>query len=205
MSKITLHGKSSGLTQAMAKELSKILLLNGVISASLPEVISLFQRVKIPSGTITLSPGKRWNQLMVIHQGIFRLFYLDAKGKESNKGFFSEEQILAPMAQSAIEEPSLFFIETLTDVDVYVCNYSLLNDILKKYVGGTRFFYLLAADLLEEKVQREVMFLQLDARGRYEKFIADHPNLYERVPLRHLASYLGMTDVTLSRIRGIRS
>lgn len=185
----------------MTEDLSRVLLENGVMEVSLPEVIPLFRHAHISSGSITLSPGERWNEMMVIRQGIFRLYYLDSEGKEANKGFFSEGQVLAPMARSAIEEPSLFFVEALTNVEVYRCHYDQLAAILKKYPGGNGFFYRLAEGLLEDKIRREVMFLQLDARGRYEQFVADFPDLHERVPLRHLASYLGMTDVTLSRIR----
>ncbi|RFA34426.1 hypothetical protein CAL65_15445 [Alkalilimnicola ehrlichii] len=189
------------LTQAMAEDLSSILLANGVIAALLPDVVPLFRQARITSGSVTLSPGERWHELMVIRQGIFRLYYLNSAGKESNKGFFSEGQILAPMTRSAIEEPSLFFVEALTDVEVYRCCYDQLAALLNQHPDGNDFFHRLAEGLLEDKIRREVMFLQLDAKGRYERFVADFPDLHERVPLRHLASYLGMTDVTLSRIR----
>lgn len=197
--------KAEALTQAMTADLSRVLLDNGVMEVSLPEVIPLFRQAHISSGSIMLSPEERWNELMVIRQGIFRLYYLDSEGRESNKGFFSEGQILAPMARSAIEEPSLFFVEALTNVEVYRCCYDQLAALLRKYSGGNDFFYRLAEGLLEDKIRREVMFLQLDARGRYERFVADFPDLHERVPLRHLASYLGMTDVTLSRIRSMKN
>jgi CRP-like cAMP-binding protein len=185
----------------MTESLSRVLLDNGVIAASIPEIIPLFRQAYICSGTVVLSPGQRWNELMVIRQGIFRLYYLDSSGKESNKGFFSEKQILAPIAQSAIQKPSLFFVEALTNVEVYSCDYEQLATLLNKYSGGRNFYNRLAENLLEDKIRREVMFLQLDARGRYERFVTDFPDLHERVPLHHLASYLGMTDVTLSRIR----
>lgn len=196
--------KVGPLTQLMTEDLSKILLDSGVTRDSLPEVIPLFSRVRISPGTITLSPGDRWNELMVICQGVFRLYYLDSEGKESNKGFFSEGQILAPMARSAIEEPSLFFVETLTDVEVCQCRYDQLAAALNKYPGSNRLFHSLAEGLLEDKIRREVMFLQLDAKARYEEFKANCPDFFDRIPLRHIASYLGMTDVTLSRIRSAK-
>lgn len=185
----------------MTECLSRILLDKGIMEVSLPEVIPLFRQAHISSGSIVLSQGQHWNELMVIRQGIFRLYYLDSDGKESNKGFFSEKQILAPIARSAIEKPSLFFVEALTNVEVYSCHYDQLATLLKKCSGGRYFYNRLTENLLEDKIRREIMFLQLDARGRYERFVTDFPDLHERVPLHHLASYLGMTDVTLSRIR----
>ena len=55
--------------------------------------------------------------------------------------------------------------------------------------------------LLERKSQRELDLQTLDGRARYQKFCQKHPGLAARVPLVHLASYLGITDVSLSRIR----
>jgi hypothetical protein len=55
--------------------------------------------------------------------------------------------------------------------------------------------------LLDGKMQREQEFLQLSARERYQQLMHQQPQWAERIPLRHLASYLGMTDVTLSRVR----
>ena len=187
----------------MITELSITLLEKGILEASLPSIIPLFNYAAISAGSITLSPGQQWNELMVIRHGIFRLYYLDSDGKESNKGFFSEGEILAPMARSAIDKPSIFFVEALTNVEVYRCHYDQLVEALNGHAaqGCHHFFYRLSEKLLEDKIRREVMFLQLDAKGRYEKFAADFPELHKRVPLRHLASYLGMTDVTLSRIR----
>lgn len=57
------------------------------------------------------------------------------------------------------------------------------------------------AGLLEDKMARERAFLQNTASERYQALLAEHPDWAKRVPLRHLASYLGITDVALSRIR----
>ncbi len=55
--------------------------------------------------------------------------------------------------------------------------------------------------LLDGKMQREQEFLQLSARQRYARLLEQHPQWAERIALKHLASYLGVTDVSLSRLR----
>lgn len=180
-----------------------VLLSMGLDDVVVSKVMPLFKPVHIPAGAITLSIGERWNDLMIIQRGIFRLYYLDANGKESNKGFFHEGQILAPTARVALEQPSLFYIEALTDVDAFQCDYQAMADGLGS-LPYRELSYRLMENLLDDKIRREVMFLQLDATGRYEAFVRDFPALHERIPLHHLASYLGMTDVTLSRIRARR-
>lgn len=178
---------------------------HGLPNSVISEVTQLFSPMHISSGTITLYPGQRWNELMIIRQGIFRVYYLNSEGKESNKGFFKEGQIIGPVARCAIERPALFYAETLTDVQAYRCQYDDLSATLGQHPEGGKLFSYLSEKLLEDKIRRELMFLQLDASGRYEQFKKDFPSLHERIPLRHIASYLGMTDVTLSRIRAAKN
>ena len=57
------------------------------------------------------------------------------------------------------------------------------------------------ATLLDDKMRREQQFLQLSAAERYQSLLQEHPDWLHRIPLHHLASWLGVTDVALSRIR----
>lgn len=181
--------------------LSEPLLSLGIEPSRLKHVLPLFKLVTFTSNETILSAGDRWKSLSVIQQGIVRLYYLDSNGKESNKGFYHAKQILAPIARSAIEQPVKFYIEALTDVVVYQCHYGKLSAVLDGGVNAPTFFQQLTEQLLEDKINRELMFLQLDARKRYQAFQQSYPALSQQIPLRHIASYLGMTDVTLSRIR----
>lgn len=177
------------------------LTIGGIEPAVLDVIVPLFKPVSFSAGETLLSAGERWHNLLAIKQGIFRLYYLDSNGKESNKGFFSAGQILAPIARSAIEQPVKFYIEALTDVNAYQCKYCALKTALQPFAHSQMFFQQLTEQLLEDKINRELMFLQLDARKRYQVFQQNYPELCQQIPLRHIASYLGMTDVTLSRIR----
>ena len=185
----------------MTLNLTDILQTQGVEALAMPNVLPLFKSVSFTAGSTILSAGERWHNLLAIKQGIFRLYYLDSNGKESNKGFFSAGQILAPMARSAIEQPVKCYIEALTDVNAYQCKYCALTTALQPFAQSQMFFQQLTEQLLEDKINRELMFLQLDARKRYQVFQQNYPELCQQIPLRHIASYLGMTDVTLSRIR----
>ena len=189
----------------MYEHLESVLSEYGLQNAIAQKISELFSPRQYRKNTIVLEPGQKWATFRVIQKGIFRLYYLDSDGKEANKGFFCEGQILAPIALSAIKKPVNFFVETLTDATVTECRYDEITESLGYYSGGHRIFETLSEQLLEEKIQREEMFLQLDAKRRYEKFVSDFPNLHARIPLHHIASYLGMTNVTLSRIRNKKS
>ncbi len=94
-----------------------------------------------------------------------------------------------------------FYVETLTEVHGYHIAYAKVVELLKDCNISQYLFHHLTAQLLEEKIERELMFLQQDAKKRYAYFSKKYPTLCQQIPLKHIASYLGMTDVTLSRVK----
>lgn len=145
--------------------------------------------------------GDLWDKVFFIHQGIIRLFYADASGREFNKGLFLEGQFLWPVAPSARVEKSLFTIATLEAVEASVCGFEPFYRWLRSHGFWERFALPHAEALAEDKFAREYEFLMHTPQERYLAFCKKNPALAQRLPAYHLASYLGMTDVSLSRIK----
>ncbi|WDD97094.1 Crp/Fnr family transcriptional regulator [Thalassomonas actiniarum] len=160
-----------------------------------------FRHKRLAKGVTYLESGQRWQSFTVIREGSFRLYYLDSRGREHSKGFFGAEQIMAPCAPAAIKQPANFFIEALTAVSCYQADYAKVRRLLESSQWGLSVLMSLLERVLDEKVQREYAWLNLDAEARYVRFLKDHPVLSSQLPLYLIANYLGMTDVTLSRIR----
>jgi len=160
-----------------------------------------FSPKTLARGTTYLASGQRWQTFTLIREGIFRLYYLDSEGREHSKGFFGANQIMAPCAPVAVHQPVNFFIECLNEVSFYQADYQRVRDLLESSLWGQSVLTALLERVLDEKVQREYAWLNLDAKARYVKFLQDQPKLSAQLPLYVIANYLGMTDVTLSRIR----
>jgi len=156
---------------------------------------------RYPAKKILIRAGDLWDKVFFIHQGIIRLFYTDFLGREFNKGFFLEGQFLWPVAPSARVEKSLFTIATIEAVDASVCKFELFYHWLHGYGIWEHFALPHAEALAEDKFAREYEFLMHTPQERYLAFCKKNPVLAERLPAYHLASYLGMTDVSLSRIK----
>lgn len=154
-----------------------------------------------PRKTFLLNVGDKWGRLFYVHRGLIRLFYTDRKGREFNKAFFWEGHCIWPVAPRDRNEEALFSIAALEDVTVSECSFQRIYDVLSKRGHWEKFALPFAESLVEQKFLREHDFLLLSARERFEEFSRAHPTIVPRIPDYHLASFLGITNVSLSRIK----
>ncbi|MEM7117355.1 MAG: Crp/Fnr family transcriptional regulator [Chloroflexota bacterium] len=144
---------------------------------------------------------ERWDRLFFIQTGLIRLFYANTEGKEFNKAFFGTGQCIWPVAPSDREQRVLFNVAALEKTAVLELPFAHLYETLQQVGLWEQFALPFAEGLVEQKFQREHDFLLLDATARFEKFARTYPHWVERIPDYHLASFLGMTNVSLSRIK----
>jgi CRP-like cAMP-binding protein len=165
------------------------------------DFIQLFSVETHLKGQSYIRENSRWSRFSIIIHGVFRLYYLSGDGKEHTKGLFSENHILAPHAPSAINLPVSFEIESFEDTLIISANYHDVRAYLESCEWGNSLLIGMLEKILNDKVEREHAWLNLDAESRYLNFQKKNASLFERLPLYITASYLGMTDVTLSRVR----
>ena len=181
-----------------------LLTLGSIVNLSLQqqmELIKVFSSKKFYKGKCILTVGEIWDKLYFINQGIFRLYYLTEDGREFNKGFFYKNNFMYPIAPVAKKYPSRFSIEALSNVDSLVCNYGLFQQIMEGFGLWNNFAKFHAEWFAGQKVEREADFLLCSAKERYLKFVKENSDIANQIPDYHIASYLGITNVTLSRIK----
>lgn len=152
-------------------------------------------------GALLLTCGTRWTNLYWIESGACRLYYGTEGGLESNKNFYLQGSMFWPITQRLQTEPVQFNIETLAPTRVWQLpwpRWQAQAGIDPRWLTHER---QVLEHLLDDKMQREQAFLQLSATERYRLLARQHPQWLQGVPLRHLASYIGVTDVAMSRIR----
>ncbi len=167
----------------------------------LEELSSLFIKREFPRKKTLVAAGEKWDKIYFIHQGIIRLFYTDKEGKEFNKGFFHEGLFAWPVAPSARKMTACSVSPRLEDVKISVCHFESFFSYLSDHGYWEKFALPYAELFAEEKFFREYEFLTTSATERFQKFCIDNPVLSERIPDYHLATYLGITNVSLSRIK----
>ena len=136
-----------------------------------------------------------------VEKGLFRYFYLHKKGTEFTKNFIPANHFVSSYSAMIAQKPSLMFIEALHDSEIYEINY---QDWLK-LSNGHPCWNALLVKMLEKafviKETRERELLLLDAQDRYNNFIRDFPALENSVKQHLIASYLGISPVSLSRLK----
>jgi CRP-like cAMP-binding protein len=155
----------------------------------------------LANGEALLRAGDVWSHLLWVERGSFRLYYLDRQGRAANKNFYLEGAMFWPITPALAQSPSRFWVEALEPSQVWKLPWSSWQTTAQTFEPWQRLERQVLARLLEDKMNREQQFLQHTATERYQALLSAHPDWAKRVPLRHLASYLGITDVALSRIR----
>ncbi len=155
-------------------------------------------------GQPLIRAGEHWRHLWWVERGALRLYYLDRDGAESNKNFFLDGALCWPITPTLRQQPVMFHVEPMEDSVVWALPLPADTNAPLPSAGWAPWAALehrVLCALLDGKMQREREFLQLSARQRYTRLLEQHPQWAERIALKHLASYLGVTDVSLSRLR----
>lgn len=152
-------------------------------------------------GQSLLRAGEHWQHLWWVESGVLRLYYIDRDGAESNKNFFLDDALFWPITSTLRDQPVGFYVDALEDSTVWAVPIAPMMEALANHVTWADMQRRTLGALLDDKMLREQAFLQTSARQRYEALLQEHPEWSGRIALKHLASYLGMTDVSLSRLR----
>ena len=160
-----------------------------------------FEKKSIPKATYFVACGKVNNSIAFVEAGVFRSLYYNNKGDDFTRYFIYEGRFIGDLQSFLDRTPSNDYIESLTDSEIWSLdfdNFALLEKEIKVWP-------LLMAKLygfvVESKLKTANTMMNLDAKERYLLFLKLYPGLANRVPLAMLASYLGITASSLSRIR----
>ncbi len=145
--------------------------------------------------------GEVANSFYFITSGLVRFFYSTEDGKEFNKHFAMENGYAGSFHSLVRGEPCGFFIQALERTETIVLPNQVLNEFYDRHPCWERIGRKNAENLAMFKEMREKEFLLDSLETRYRRFLKDYPGLADRIPQYHIASYLGVTDVALSRIR----
>jgi CRP-like cAMP-binding protein len=132
--------------------------------------------------------------------GLLRCYYIDNKGNDVTKYFCYENSIISYLGL-ILRKKSNYYIETIEDSMLLCANYDSFEKLIRSSDFGLKIINKLLEQALIYKEERESSFLLETATERYINFISTYPNVEERINLGYIASYLGISQVSLSRIR----
>ncbi len=149
-----------------------------------------------------LRAGEASEWLAFVNAGLVRFFYTTSDGREFNKSFSRENDFAGAYSAWLTGEPARFSIQALEPCRLLRARLDDIAALFDQHPCWQKLGRLLVEQLYVKKEQREAEFLLDDATSRYRRFGEQYPGLEARLPQYHVASYLGITPVALSRIRG---
>lgn len=141
--------------------------------------------------------GKVLKQVGFILDGILRISYYNNKGEEITKIFLEEKHLL----HNLNNVPSTEYIQALTFCKMLVFSNSDWKELSDTIINWDTIILKITSKSLAQKLEKVSPLISQDATTRYLEFLQKYPNLVNRIPLSHIASYLGITQQSLSRIR----
>ncbi|WP_394677812.1 Crp/Fnr family transcriptional regulator [uncultured Sphingobacterium sp.] len=165
------------------------------------QISRCFRLQHVKKNTLLLSEGETCKDLYFVHRGSIRTYFVTARGQEKTRHIAFENAIITSISSFISQKKSTEFVETLENSELYAINhkdfYQLLSDIplWEKYY---RLFLESTYLCQNQKIENRIT---LSAKQRYDKLMSEEPIYIQRLSNRILASYLDITQETLSRLK----
>ena len=166
----------------------------------LKRISSFFELQSIKKGEFYLKEGKQSNELSFVQSGLMRI-YADLEDKEVTQWISSKGYFITDLSSFVFGSPSRWSIHALEDSEVYTIskeNYNRIGEVIPTWHQLEKLFIVRCFSIMEDRI---FSHLSMTADERYSMFFESNKELFNQVPLKYIASMLGMTAETFSRVR----
>ena len=164
-------------------------------------IYSIAKEKLVSKGEILIREGQTVNKTFFVIQGSLRSFCIDKEGKEHTLQFAIKDWWISDFMAIYNNEPASLTVECISDSTVIEFNAQKLDEIYLQFPEFEAFQRKNLERHIVSLHKRILNQLQLTALERYNLFLEQYPNIEQHVPNYHIASYLGITQQSLSRVR----
>jgi len=174
----------------------------GLTGKDIADSAAFWKPRKLKKGDFFNMQSMVCNDLGLVMKGIFRIYYDNPEtNQETNVFFFSENQFVVSFRSFVTRLACHYFIEAMEDSELVYITYRDLAGLYETHPNWARFGRLLAEQFFAYSQTRAEELLFFSPEKRYIRLLEAHPNIVNRIPAYHIASFLGITNPSLSRIR----
>lgn len=185
----------------MEKFIDYILQFDNLNRQQLDFIKSKAREIELHKDEFFWEAGKTVKQVGFLTDGVIRVFYYNNKGEEITRYFIDENHLI--LSGNTIDEVYLpsEYLSAITDCKLIIFSKHDWKEISQTIIKWDNIIQKVIAKHHSEKIVRRSELVSQDGTERYLDFIKKFPTLVNRVPLSYIASYLGITQSSLSRIR----
>lgn len=176
----------------------------GITPDDLKNVVSLFRITSLKKGEYFVKSGRYCDKLSFVQSGLLRIF-ASAGEKDVTQWISTKGYFVTDLSSLIFQTTARWNIQALTDCDLYTIDKGSYENIIKVVPNWHELEKLFIARCFLILEDRIFSHLSMSAEQRYNLLFANNPELFNQVPLQYLASMLGMTPETFSRIRSKRN
>lgn len=165
------------------------------------EIADYFEEKEITKGELFLKEGQVSNEYLVLEHGFMRSYSFDPDGTEVTTAFHSNSYPVFEVASFFNRMPSRENIQALTDCSGWFITYEQLNMLFHSVPEFRDFGRSILVRGFASLKTRMLSMITETAEERYASLLRSNPEIFQQAPLKQIASYLGITDTSLSRIR----
>lgn len=171
-----------------------------VMQSSLDFIAEQFEELEFARHEFLLKQGKV-SDYFYLAEGFARAFTFDTNGNEITTYFYSKDRVIFEAASFFLRTPSTENIQAITDCNVFVTTFERLNMLFHTVPEFREFGRAMLVKEFVAYKNRTLSMINKSAEERYVNLIESNSEIFQHAPLKHIASYLGITDTSLSRIR----
>lgn len=166
------------------------------------EFYALLQDTNLLKSDFFLKQGDKCRYLGFIKKGTIRCFYINDQGREINFGFYFENEFFTDYESILCDTVSNMNIQALENCEILLLSKDHLQALYQKEAYWQKFGRVMSEKIYLDAKKRIDDLICLSPENRYLNLLRKEPLLFQKIAQKHIASYLGITEQSLSRIRG---
>ncbi len=160
-----------------------------------------FKKITLEKGAFFIEQNKISKQIAFINSGTLRTYYINDKGEEITSCFCTENNLASSYKSFILQAPSNVAMVTLEKTELFVISFKNINKLYKESANWQTIGRLVAEKEFIIMEQYASILNNETAKEKYLRLLKEHPEIIQKSPINYIASYLGVTRRTLSRIR----
>ena len=166
------------------------------------DFLAIWQPYSAKRKTILTAAGETERYLYYVTKGVQRAFYLKDDDKDATLVFTYAGSFSGVVDSFLLQQPSRYFLETLTQSEFLRTTYAQVNDLMNRYHNFETFIRKSLSHTLSGVLERQIELQCFSAEEKFKVLLKRSPHVLQMIPHKYLASYLGIDATTFSKLLG---